>query len=295
MNYIGYTQNPPNISTSEGPAYVDANGNYFRIAGSAGSAPIGSNGAIDVQSLLNTITQPTVQMPGLDYTPPTSSDLQGKWNEFLDRASKDPDIVNYYKTLLDQAAGDTKLAISFLDRDYTTGVRQTSDTLSATLEKLGLTSATEQDTLKNDLNKRQIGLTDVGGGQTAYAVGGQPATELGQLNQTQKLRNEAEQRSAGQKIETMGLTKEKGVTSANQQLQQFGTQIAHDKGTQIENRAQSYMGLYNQGQQNDLLQAQINQNNQTNNPSPTLTSYNDRLTAWRAKGEQGDLPAGWFG
>ncbi len=73
-------------------------------------------GNTNVGDLVNQITTPTVSIPSLDYTPPSSADIQGKWKEFLDRAAKDPDIVNYYQTLLDQAKGDTTLAISALEK-----------------------------------------------------------------------------------------------------------------------------------------------------------------------------------
>ncbi|MCK9370931.1 hypothetical protein M0R04_13555 [Candidatus Dojkabacteria bacterium] len=244
--------------------------------------PIGSGGNIDVNALLNQLTSPAVSVPKLDYTPPSSAELQGKWKEFLERAAKDPDIVNYYQKLLDQAAGDTRLAIDFLDRDYKMGVRHTSDNLSETLKQLGLISEQEQETLAGNLNKRNIAVTDMGGGKTAYAAGGQPARELGWLNEGQKLRKEAEQRSAGQKIEGMGLGREKGVTSANQQLQQFGTQTAYNKGQDIQSRASNYMGLYNQGQQSDLLSAQIKQQNQIDNPgqSNTRTHINPKSGVW---------------
>ena len=224
---------------------------------------------MDAQSILQAINTlagqyanniPLPQVPSLNFTAPNMGDISSKWQEFLDRAQKDPDIVTYYNNLLEQAKGDTKLAISFLEKDYTMGVRQTTDNLSATLQGLGLTFGNEQDTLKNNLNQRGIALTDMGGGKTEYAAGGVPATELGQLNQSQTLRKEAEQRSASQGIEKMGLSRQKGITSAGQQLQQYGTDLNKNKQSDILNRAGTYYGAWQNQQSADLANKQNQQN-----------------------------------
>ena len=208
----------------------------------------------------NNIPLPTI--PSLNFTAPNVGDISGKWQEFLNRASQDPDIVNYYNNLLSQAQGDTNLAISFLEKDYATGVRQTKDNLQATLENLGLTFTGEHNTLEDTLNKRGIALTQGPQGSTQYAGGGQAGTELGNLNESQKLRQEAEQRSASQGIEKMGLTRQKGITSAGQQLQQYGTNLNQQKQSDILNRAQTYFGTYQNQQAADLAQKQQQQNQQ---------------------------------
>ena len=238
----------------------------------------------------NAIPLPTIS--GLNFTAPSVSDLSTKWQEFLDRASKDPDIVSYYNNLLGQAKGDTTLAINFLEKDYQTGVRQTSDTLKATLQAFGITFGEENRGLQDTLNQRGIALTDMGNGQLQYAGGGQPKTELSTLGETQKLRQEAEQRSSGQKIETMGLTRQKGITNAGQQLQQYGSSLNNQKQSDILNRAQGYYGAYQNQQSADLANKQ---NQQAMGAVPSSNAYEDRLIAWRNKGEKGDLPVGWNG
>lgn len=236
----------------------------------------------------NAIPLPSIS--NLNFTAPSVSDLSAKWQEFLDRAAKDPDIVTYYNNLLGQAKGDTTLAINFLEKDYQTGVRQNTDNLKATLQSLGLNFGQEQRGMQDILNQRGIALTDMGQGETQYAGGGLPKTELDTLNESQKLRQEAEQRSSGQKIETMGLSRQKGITSAGQQLQQYGSQLNQQKQSDILNRAQSYYNTYQNQQAAELANKQ---NQQLMGNIPTSNSYDDRLLAWRNKGEKGDLPIGW--
>lgn len=195
-----------------------------------------------IQQTATNIPVPT--LPSLDLQLPSGTDLDSKWREFLDRAAKDPDIINYYQNLLDQAKGDTKLAVSFIDRDYTVGTRQVTDNLTATLQKLGLTSQGEQEQLAGNLNQRGIAMTDMGNGQVQYAGGGVAKTEFDRLNETQSLRKEAEQRSARQNIETAGLTREKGVTEANQGLSQEAQRLAKAKQQDILGRGQQYYNIY---------------------------------------------------
>ena len=186
---------------------------------------------------------PVPTLPSLDLALPSGTDLDAKWREFLDRAAKDPDIVNYYQNLLDQAKGDTKLAVSFIEKDYQVGTRQESDILTATLEKLGLTSGQEQEQLADTLNQRGIALTE-DNGKITYAGGGRAATELGNLNTAQRLRKEAEERSARQNIETAGLTREKGITEAGQGLTQTAQTLGKAKQQDILGRGQQYYDIY---------------------------------------------------
>lgn len=205
---------------------------------------------------------PLPQIQPLNFTAPNMGDISSKWQEFLNRASNDPDIVNYYNNLLKQAQGDTNLAVSMLEKNYQTKTRQTTENLQANLQNLGLTFGQEQNTLENNLNNRGIALTQNGQGGTTYAGGGQAATELGNLNESQQLRQEAEKRSASQFIENAGLTRQKGITSAGQQLQQYGQGLQQQKQTDILNRANTYYNAY-QNQQYANYQNQAYKQNQT--------------------------------
>lgn len=264
---------------------------------------------MDTANILNAINTlagqyanniPLPAISSLDFKAPNVSDIDSKWQEFLQRAARDPDIVNYYNNLLEQAKGDTNLAISFLDRDYQMGVRHTGENLTATLQGLGLNFGQEQDTLQNNLNQRGIALTDMGPAQTSgqsaqieYAGGGQPAKELGQLNESQRLRKEAEQRTASQGIEKMGLSRQKGVTSAGQQLQQYGSSLNQGKQQDILNRAQTYFGAYQNKQAADLA----NQQNQQSLGSSggQYGGYNTKDEWFKAKTGGEIAPVGWNG
>ena len=262
---------------------------------------------MEAQSILDAINTlagtyanniPLPEIKPLNFTAPSMGDISGKWQEFLDRAAKDPDIVNYYNNLLDKAKGDTNLAISFLEKDYQMGVRQTTENLKATLQAQDITFGQEDRELANNLNQRGIALTDMSPGQQSsgqnaqiqYAGGGLPKTELSNLSDSQKLRQEAEQRTASQGIEKMGLSRQKGITGAGQQLQQFGTDLQKSKESDILGRAQTYFGAWQNQQSADLANKQ---NQQALGTAPASNSYDDRLTAWRNKGETGDLPVGW--
>lgn len=202
---------------------------------------------------------PTPSIPSLNYTAPSASDLSTQYQQFLTRAANDPDIINYYNNLLNQAQGDTNLALNFLQQDYQTGVRQTQANLAGTLAQEQVQSTQEQNNLQDTLNKRGIGLTQGANGKLDYAGGGQSATELGQLNQSQQLRQEAEQRSASQNVENMGINLQKGVTSQGQGLQQYATNLSQQKQGDIANRANTYYGLYQGQQASNLTQAEMKQ------------------------------------
>lgn len=220
----------------------------------------------DILSLITTLANqaspavPQFNLPTLNYTPPT--DLPAKFQEFLRVASQQPDIINYYNQLLDAAKGDLNTAIGFLENDYKTGVRQVTDTLGNTLEQLGLKNVVEQEQLQDTLNQRGIATTDIGNDRTAYAAGGRPATELGRLNMSQRLRQEAERRTAQQSIENKGITRSKGISSA-----QIGTRdkvlgYGQQKQQDITGRANINFNNYLNEEQNKANQALQNQSNE---------------------------------
>lgn len=214
-----------------------------------------------IQTLANqqAAAPPNVSLPSINLQLPNASDLDKKYQEFLNRASNDPDIVNYYNQLLQQAQGDTTIAQNFLENDYQTGTRNIMTNLNASLKSLGLTFGKEQDTLQNTLNQRGIALTqNPNSSKLTYAGGGEAGTEVGQLNESQQLRQEAEQRSAQQGVTGLGNTLQKGLTSTGQQLANTAQTLAGDKSAAIGSRAGQYYGIY-QGQQNlKAMQAQQN-------------------------------------
>ncbi len=267
------TYNPGTVgSLSPQGQWTLTNDGWTPSGGTSG----GQSSVMDmINNLLGNVNATPVEtptIPKLDFQFPSGADIQGKWKEFLDMASKAPDIVNYYKNLLDQAKGDTELAKSFIERDYSMGLRQTKDTLQASLEKLGVTSTQEQQAQQGNLNQRGIALTDQGGGKVAYAGGGQAGQEVGQLGSLQKLRQEAEVRSASQGIEKSGLAREKGLTNVGQGLQQYGLQLQGQKQYDVYNRANQGFNVYQQGQNADLMKAQQKQSDATNNPSSSGSS-----------------------
>ena len=210
-------------------------------------------------------------IPTLNFTAPSGGDMDSKYREFLDRASKDPDIIKYYQSLLDFAKGDTDIAKQQLENDYKVGVRQTTENLGGSLAQLGLTFGGEERGLADTLNKRGIAMTDIGGGKTAYAAGGQPATELGQLNDSQKLRREAEQRSASQGIEKLGISREKGITTANQALRNTALDLQSKEKQDIYGRANVNYGAYQAKQAADAQKALFSQQNPSSSSGTGMT------------------------
>lgn len=246
---------------------------------------------------------PTVNIPALNFTPPTGSDMSAKFQQFLTEAANDPNLTKYYDQLLAYAKGDTDIAIQQLKTDYTTGVRQTLDTLGNTLKQMGLTFTGESKNLLDTLNKRGIALTQEGrSGPLTYAGGGEAGTEVGQLNDSQKLRQEAEQRTAKQKIETSGLSLNKGITQANQALQNQAIGLGQQKQQDVYNRAGLNFGAYQQSQAIDAQKAlygQTSGGSGSSNPyaglDPTQIPSDVKQQLWIAHGHAGTAPAGYGG
>lgn len=204
-----------------------------------------------IQQLANTsATQiPINAVPTLQYTAPNISDISSKYQEFLNRAAKDPDIVNYYNQLLNTAVGDTNLAEQYLESDYQTGVRNTLDNLHGSLAQLGFTNQQNQTSQQDSLNKRGIALTQGADGKLSYAGGGEAQTEVGNTNTQYALQQEAQKRSASQTVTNAAQTLQQGISKAGQSLAQTTQQYQGQQNTDIANRANTYMGLYNEQQQ----------------------------------------------
>ena len=252
---------------------------------------------------LNTITQqysnniPIPQLPSLNFQAPSGVDMNAKYKEFLDKAAQDPNIISYYNNLLQKAQGDANIAIGFLEEDYKTGVRQENDNLKATLQSLGLTFGQESKTEADTLNKRGIAMTQDPNnpGMTQYAGGGQAGTELGTLNTSQKLRQEAEARSSGQKVENMGLSRREAITSQGQKLYDTATNLASQKKTDVLNAAGTNYNIYQNQVQADETKKVNEQNLNASGGAPTSgpKDYNTRMADYTAAGGKGDLPVGF--
>lgn len=173
---------------------------------------------ISGQNISGTQTGTSTVQPVADLLP-TGADISSQYQQFLNDAANDPNLLAYYNGLITQAQGDTNVAIQNLYNDYQTGVRQTTTNLQNSLAQLGLTFTGEQNSLLDSLNQRGIALTQ-NGSQLQYAGGGESQTELGNLNQSEALRQQAQQQSAVQAIQNLGNSYQTGVTSANQELQQ---------------------------------------------------------------------------
>lgn len=251
-----------------------------------------------LQSMANSsaTSVPVPTIPSLNYTAPSVNDLDSKYTEFLNRAANDPDIVNYYNQLLQQAEGDTTIAENYLEQDYQTGVRNTVANLGGTLKQLALQSTQENQAQQDSLNKRGIALTDQGNGQLAYGGGGEAATEIAQTKQNQDLRNEAENRSAQQSITGLSQTLQKGITTAGQQLSSDVLNMQHQKEQDISSRAGTYYNIYQGQQQAAALKAQQDQQNKSqalstgnyydrakNSGTLNGTTYND-INKWAQAG-----------
>ena len=248
-----------------------------------------------VQSLAGSISAPgTPNIPSLNFTMPSATDLPAQYQQFLQDAANDPSIVNYYQQLLDFAKGDTQTAIDQLKNDYKTAVQQTTDTLGNSLKQLGLTFTGESNSMLDQLNKRGIALTQEGAkGPLTYAGGGQSATELGQLNQSQQLRQEAEQRSAQQSIQNAGIAQTKGITSANEALQNQAISLGQSKQQDITNRANLALSAK---QQADVLAAQKAVYGQTSGGGSSGPKTKSQIAAdYTAGGGTGDVPVGFEG
>lgn len=237
---------------------------------------------------------PAVSVPSLNIQLPNVSDLDSKYTEFLNRASNDPDIVNYYNQLLQQAQGDTQIAQNFLENDYQTGVRNTVTNLTNTLQTLGLQNQAQNRTLQDTLNQRGIALTDMGQGKNPqYAQGGEAGYEVGQLSQQQALRQQAEQNSAKQNITGLGSKLQQGISDSGRQLTQVAQNLQQQKQQAIGNRASTYYSIYQDQQAANLAkQQQINANlgPKPANPRPgTSINVDTRQNGYRWNGNSWEV------
>lgn len=200
-----------------------------------------ADNGINYQDIINSQTkvlQPNYPAGSFDVTP---------FSKFYDQAYQQ--LAPYYKQLLDEAGGDLKVALENLEEDYRIGKRTTIEDFTASMDKLGLAFPQEQTTLQGNLNKRGFALTENPSGQTTYAGGGQAQTELGMLNDDQRLRREAVDRTRQRGLETAALTKIRGEQVSQQQYRNKTEELKSEQ----ENKATQ---LGSQFQAADLAQKQ---------------------------------------
>lgn len=176
----------------------------------------------------NTTSNPFAVNPAADAAPSTvvSNAPSIDWSQyqvpsmdtFIAQAQQDPSVLSYYQQLLDQAKGDVTEATSRLDEDYTKGLRREREdnarqvgysnaNIANTLATLGIQFNQESEGALDTLNKRGIAVTDnaAGGPTKNVATEGRAGFEMGQLGDSQKLRQEALTRTDQRNIEQLGI------------------------------------------------------------------------------------------
>lgn len=264
-----------------------------------------------IQDAINALTNgmdtsvPTVSIPAFNYSAPQLSDVSSQYQQFLNDAASNPDLINYYNGLLEQAKGDTQIAISQLENDYQTGVRNISQNLTANLAQLGLTFTGEQESLQNTLNQRGIALTNTGGEGSPLTydqAGGESGFEQSQLAQSQQLRQEAEQRTAQQNTTSLLNTEQSGITARGQGLTQAAQQMHGQFESDVTSMANQNMNMYTEEQNAKAQQALMQQAIASKSGAGGLASgdpknmtQDQRQQLWVAYGHGGTAPVGYGG
>jgi hypothetical protein len=206
------------VGSKAGDTYTDSQtGTTYTLAGSGKWNQI-SSGALkngspvtDLNSQLATLTgsdnviQPNYPAGSFDVTP---------YQTFLDQAFAQ--LKPYYTQLLSEAGGDLNVALGNLEQDYQTGKRTTMEDFTSSMDTLGATMKSEQTAKMGDMNSRGFALTENPQGQTTYAGGGLAKSELGSLNEDQKLRQEAVQRTQQRGMQSAAITKLTGSEASQQ-------------------------------------------------------------------------------
>lgn len=233
--------------TSSGTIYTLGNDGIWKQA-SDGSQPANNNSVYDlINQAASTPAQNTLANIPSEVFQTTDP------NTFLQKAYEE--LKPYYEKLLTEADGDVERAKTRLEEDWSKGVRQTSEDLTANLAKLGIDFSKEQGSLLDTLNKRGVALTQNPEGGLTYAGGGQAQTEYQQLSEDQKLRKEAEERTARRLTEQAGVTKSRGQEDVTRQDQLYREQLQSQKEQQGVARAGVYQGAEQQQKANQLNQS----------------------------------------
>lgn len=205
-------------------------------------------------------------------------------NEYQKQVQADPQFQAYYKKLLAQAQGDVNEAIRIMKYQYETGTARieqdaalqagrTTEDLTSSLQKLGITFGQEKDSALDTLNKRGIALTQAGGpgsastqvaptagvsydanGNPTYSDqgGGRAGTELAMLGEDQRLRREATQRTAQRTLQDIGIKKQQGLQDTSEKQQETSYSIGS-------NAAKTQDQIQQEEEQASLQRAQLAQ------------------------------------
>lgn len=248
------------------------------------SGNIQNTGGLGIQDLLNqiigspnSVIQPNYPAGSFDVTP---------FSQFYDQAFKQ--LAPYYKQLLDEAGGDVKVALGNLEQDYQIGKRTKLEDFQASMDKLGITFPQEQTALQGSLNQRGIALTETPSGKLQYAGGGQAATEVGRLNEDQRLRQEALDRTKQRGLESAAITKVRGEQGVQQQYRN----ITEGLRSEQEQRATQLGGQYQSAdisqKQAGIAKAQVEAQTgvSSNNKSGNWMDY---YKGWNPEAAQADF------
>lgn len=213
---------------------------------------------------------------------------------FIKRAMEE--LTPYYTQLLKEADGDVNLAKQRLEEDYKLGVRVAKEDLESNLARLGITFTQEANTMRDNLNKRGIALTQTTpgvAGRTTYAGGGQPQTELSQLTEDQRLRKEAEDRTAQRAAESAGIKKQRGTEDVTRQDQLYREELQRQKEEQAVSRAGVYSSAEQSQKSAEISKAQA----EAAYPTTTQTSSNfmDYYKGWDPNVAKADYQAVYGG
>lgn len=199
----------------------------------------------------------------------------------------DPKFTAYYDQLLKQVNYDVNEAVRVMNYQYQTGTAQlaqdtalkterTTQDLTSALQALGLQNTKDKNALVDTLNKRGIALVQAGGPQSAATKvadpgsvsydaqgnpifsgqGGQAGTELTQLSEDQRLRKEAEQRTAQRNLQDIGIAQTRG----QQQLEEQKTEAGYAASAK---QAKDTASIKSEEQGASLQQAQLAQQQQS--------------------------------
>lgn len=185
------------------------------------------------------------------------------FNDLVKEAFSNPQLVAYYDRLLKENQGDVNLAKQNLTYQYDTGVRYQQEDLTSSMQKLGITFPKETESMVDTLNKRGIALTQGQPGKMNVATEGQGGLEMSRLREDQRLRQEAEQRTAQRGVEALGFQKKTGMESIAKGQRDYQEQLQQEreqKSLQMAGIKQNQMQMEQQAEFNrKQLEAQNQQ------------------------------------
>lgn len=233
--------------------------------------------------LVNTASQ-FVNIDPSQYALPTQGDLDKYLQDAFNK------LKPYYDKLLSEAKGDFTEASRRLEYDYQTGSRynvedttmntqRQQEDLASAMKTLGLTFKGETENKIDALNKRGIALTqdpltgraglpeatpisyDSSGNPVYQGTGGRSGSELSMLSEDQRLRREAEQRTAQRNMQDIGIKSSRTQEGLSQTLQRGQYDTGRDYQTKLEGlqqqKEQQATGMASAAEQRDLQAKQL--------------------------------------